>query len=212
MTARLKSGGKPVASSISTASATLAVSQFLRNSQFPFGTYRHQGQRFNPAWDYAVNREFSWFATCDRAVKHGTVDQLTGVVHANAVSTCRNSTFTLGQNTELQTRFSAVHTVFLTVFFQIFDAISRHSLETLATNCISTFVDFTQCAMHNINRHCRVLTFQRVSDTRYQRFRQQSFQSGFAQLLSYLQTNAVACLRFDSVKSRVSHHISFHRM
>jgi hypothetical protein len=31
----------------------------VRNGQFPFGTHRHQGQRFNPAADYAGHREFS---------------------------------------------------------------------------------------------------------------------------------------------------------
>ncbi|MNI79095.1 hypothetical protein D3C73_1355280 [compost metagenome] len=132
-------------------------------------------------------------------------------MHAYTVGTCRNSPFALRQNAELQTGFSAVYTVFLTVFFQIFDAISSHRLETLATDRISTFVDFTQRTVNNVNRHSWMFAFQRVSNTRNQRFRQQPFQTGFAQLLSYLQTNAVACLRFDSVKSRGGHHISFHR-
>ncbi|MPN26425.1 hypothetical protein SDC9_173849 [bioreactor metagenome] len=133
-------------------------------------------------------------------------------MHTNAVSTGRDSTFALSQDAELQTRFRAVHTVFLTVFFQIFHAICGHRLEALATYGIRTFMDLAQRAVYHINRHGWLLAFQRVSNTGNQRFRQQPFQSGFAQLLSYLQTNAVACLRFDSVKSRVSHHISFHRM
>ncbi len=75
------------------ACATLAICQFLRDSQFPFRTYRHQSQCFNPAGDHAVNREFSWLAASNGAVKHGAVDQFSGVMNTNAVGTCRNCAF-----------------------------------------------------------------------------------------------------------------------
>ncbi|STQ14615.1 Uncharacterised protein [Enterobacter cloacae] len=64
----------------------------------------HQGQSLNPACDNAVNREFSRFAACNRAVEHGTVDQFTGVVHANVVSACRDSAVALVDHAELQAR------------------------------------------------------------------------------------------------------------
>ncbi len=46
--------------------------------------------------DHAINREFSGFTTSNGAVKHGAVDQFTGVMNTNAVSTCRNCAFTTG--------------------------------------------------------------------------------------------------------------------
>jgi hypothetical protein len=75
--------------------AALAVSKVVRNSQFPFGTYRHQGQRFDPAADHAGHREFSRFAAGHGAIEHGTVDKLTGVVNAYAVGTRRDRAFAL---------------------------------------------------------------------------------------------------------------------
>ncbi|CNT69540.1 Uncharacterised protein [Salmonella enterica subsp. enterica serovar Bovismorbificans] len=54
-----------------------------------------------------------------------------------------------------------------------------------------------------------MFTFQRISNACNQRFRQQPFKTGFAELLPYLQTNAVARLRFNSVKSRGGHYFSF---
>lgn len=56
---------------------TLAIGQFLWDSQFPFGTYRHQSQRFNPAGDHAIYREFSRFAARDGAIKYGAINKLT---------------------------------------------------------------------------------------------------------------------------------------
>ena len=53
------------------ASAALAICQFLRDGQFPFRTYRHQSQCFNPARDHAINREFSGFTTSNGAVERG---------------------------------------------------------------------------------------------------------------------------------------------
>ncbi len=45
----------------------------MRDRQFPFGTYRHQSQRFNPAADHAGHREFSRFTASDGAVEDGAV-------------------------------------------------------------------------------------------------------------------------------------------
>lgn len=45
-----------------------------------------------------------------------------------------------------------------------------------------------------------MFAFQRIGNTCNQCFWQQPFQARFTQLLPYLQTNAVACLRFDGVK------------
>ena len=129
------------------------------DSQFPFGADWHQGQSLNPACDNAVNREFSRFAACNRAVEHGTVDQLTGVVHANVVSACRDSAVALVDHAELQARLGAVHAFTLTVLFQIFHAFCRHLFEACATHSVRTFVDFTQRTAHNINRNGWLFAF-----------------------------------------------------
>ncbi len=79
--------------------------------------------------------------------------------------------------------------LFLAVFIKVFLAVSGHGLKTLATHSVSTLVDFTQRAVNGFHRHLRrLVTFQRIGDTRHQRFRQQPLQAGFAQLLSNLQS------------------------
>ncbi|SWT82336.1 Uncharacterised protein [Klebsiella pneumoniae] len=133
-------------------------------------------------------------------------------MNTNAVGTCRNCAFTLVDHAELQARFGAIHTFFFGVFFQVFHTFSSHRLETLTTNGIGALVDFTQRAMHHINRNSRMFAFQRIGNTCNQCFWQQPFQARFTQLLPYLQTNAVACLRFDGVKSWGGHRISFLRV
>ena len=129
-------------------------------------------------------------------------------MHADAVGTRRDRAFTLGQNAELQTGFGAVHAFTLAVFIQVFLAIGRHLLETLATYRVSAFVDFTQRAVNGFHRHLRLIAFQRIGNAGNQCFRQQPLQAGFAQLLSNLQADAVTCLRFNSVKSRGCHLLS----
>ncbi len=64
-------------------------------------------------------------------------------------------------------------TPLLAVFIKVFLAVSGHGLKTLATHSVSTLVDFTQRAVNGFHRHLRLVTFQRIGDTRHQRFRQQ---------------------------------------
>src|SRR5471032_2901386 len=72
------------------ASTTFAVSKVMRDVQFQLRTDWHQGQSFNPASDNAVNRELCWLAALYGAIKHGAIDQLTGVVNAHAILTARD--------------------------------------------------------------------------------------------------------------------------
>lgn len=65
----------------------LAVSEVVWDHQFPFRANRHQGQRFDPAWDHAAYRKLSWLATLYGAVEHAAVDQFTGIMDAYAVLT-----------------------------------------------------------------------------------------------------------------------------
>lgn len=162
------------------------ICQFLRDSQFLFRIYRYQSQCFNLVRDYVINREFSGFITSNGVVKYGVVDQFIGVMNTNAVGTCRNCVFILVDYAELQVRFGVIYIFFFGVFFQVFYIFSSYRLETLTTNGIGAFVDFTQRAMYYINRNSRMFVFQRIGNICNQCFWQQFFQVRFIQLLFYL--------------------------
>src|SRR5471032_299819 len=145
------------------ASTTFAISQVMRDIQLPLRTDWHQGQGFDPTSNNTVDREFSRLATLHGAVKHGTVNQFTGVVNAHAVLAARDRAFALSDHGELQTRFSAGDAITLCVGGQELLAFHCECFLTLTAHCISTFVNFTQCAVYHINRNCWRIPFQRIA-------------------------------------------------
>ncbi|MNH32688.1 hypothetical protein D3C79_931480 [compost metagenome] len=143
----------------------------MRDIQLPFGADRHQGQRFDPTWDHAANREFCRLAALYGAVEHVAVNQTTGVMHAHAILTGRDWAIALLQHGELQTGFGQRHFVTLGIFFQELLTFNGHCLLALTTHGIRTLVNFTQCTMYHVYRNRRGIPFQRVTQTCQQSFR-----------------------------------------
>ncbi|OWW13922.1 hypothetical protein BUE65_22010, partial [Klebsiella variicola] len=71
----------------------------------------------------------------------GPIPARTDRVHA--VGTCRDRAFALGQYAELQTRFGAIHTLFLAVFIAVFLAVGGHGLGTIAACGVRPLGGFT---------------------------------------------------------------------
>ncbi len=132
----------------------------------------------------------------------GAVDQLTGVVHANVVSACRDSAVATVDHAELQARLPVLFTPsrsrFSSRYFTPSAAISSKRARRTAS-ARSWISRSARCTTSTGTAGCFAFQRQRypppallVTDLR----------AGFAQLLSYLQADTVTCLRFDSVKSR----------
>ena len=168
----------------------------------------------NPAGDHAINRKFqrvhheqrSCQTRCRRSVyrcneheRGRYVPELRlhpGLIHA-----------------ELQARFGAIHTFFLAFSSKVFHTFSSHRSETLTTNGIgSALVDFTQRAMHHINRNSRMFAFQRIGNTATSASGSSPSDQIHSVICPTCKTNAVACLALRWCQSWGGHRISFLRV
>ena len=107
-------------------------------------------------------------------------------MHTHAVLTGRDRAVALLQHGELQAGLGQRHVVALGVVVQEFLAFNGHRLLALAAHRVRTLVDLTQRTVHHVYRNRRGIPFQRVTQTRQQSFRLQTFQPGLLQLLADL--------------------------
>ena len=98
------------------ASSTFSVSQFRRNPEDIFRTNRHQLQTFCPAFDNLVNTKFCRFATINRAVELGSVQQSSRIMNFYTVFFCRFCSRTFCDNLILQTTFCSDYAALCFIF------------------------------------------------------------------------------------------------
>ncbi len=136
--------------------------QFLRDSQFPFRTYRHQSQAsiqpgITPLTGNSAGspRARSCQTRCRRSVYRCNEHERVG--------TCRNCAFTLVDHAELQAR-SVLFTPSFLAFSSRYFTPSAPSPGNADDERHRRARGFHAGAMHHINRNSRMFAFQRIGN------------------------------------------------
>ena len=87
------------------ATATRTVSEVARDPCGNLAAHLHELEHFGPTRNHGADREFKRFATVNRAVELGAVEERTGVVNLHDVAIGRSCTRTFGNHLVLEARF-----------------------------------------------------------------------------------------------------------